>query len=218
MASQLSLEEIRKERERLRKRKNGIIKKAEQFRRVSDVDVAVLIHDRSAGEYHSYRSNKSFAPAIEEIVSRSLLYRSRLTRRRVKPAQQRISSQRTLQQTMTAMYERAQGRRSPTYASRQARRKRRRGKGNECTPDVMTLFRGENPSLCETQHLPQSCHRLQSFLRSLGSLQFFINKTCRQVSQAWSRLGRRQSHLSRLAIGSGGCHHHPLARDKIQKS
>lgn len=82
MAAQLSAEEMRKERERLRKRKNGILKKAEQFRRVSEVDIAVFVYDRSAKEYHTYRSNddESWPPPMAQIVRHFPLFdSSRLT-------------------------------------------------------------------------------------------------------------------------------------------
>jgi hypothetical protein len=67
---------LKKQRERFKKRKHGLIKKGEQLRRsVTGVEVAIFIYDGIAQQYCIYRSNgqETWPPSVAEIVRASFL-------------------------------------------------------------------------------------------------------------------------------------------------
>jgi len=67
----LQQDEIKNLQDTSRKRKYGLAKKAEQFRRITGSDVALLIYDRVSQQYYTYRSKEedNWPPSMSEIVS-----------------------------------------------------------------------------------------------------------------------------------------------------
>jgi hypothetical protein len=63
-------------RQSAKKRQNGLLKKAEQFRRVTGMDVALVLFDPASGQYCVYRSrdDESWPPSIIDIVCIPLSY------------------------------------------------------------------------------------------------------------------------------------------------
>ena len=73
----LELQQFKESQDRIRsrqsskKRQYGLLKKAEQFRKVAKLDVAMILFDPISQEYCTYRSrdDDSWPPSITEIVS-----------------------------------------------------------------------------------------------------------------------------------------------------
>ncbi|RDL30201.1 uncharacterized protein BP5553_10479 [Venustampulla echinocandica] len=63
----LAEHELRRERERFRKRKNGLIKKSEQLRRVYVCDIEVKIRDRGSGFWYLYRTTREEFPSFAQL-------------------------------------------------------------------------------------------------------------------------------------------------------
>ena len=61
-------DEIRRKRERLRRRKRSLFRKAFQFGKLCEADVAVIIHNN--GRFSTYRSmdRESWPPSMKDIV------------------------------------------------------------------------------------------------------------------------------------------------------
>lgn len=60
---------LKNEREKLRRRKKSLIKKAYELGKLFDIDVAVILHKN--GRYFTYRSTdqESWPPSMKQIVS-----------------------------------------------------------------------------------------------------------------------------------------------------
>ena len=67
----MAADSLKTEKEKQRRRKKTLLKKAYELGKLCDVDVAVIIHKN--GRYHTYRSNEYWLPCMTQIVSSTAL-------------------------------------------------------------------------------------------------------------------------------------------------